>query len=97
MTDTREKIYLKVLQSLSDALDPDDPQYEIQQKAVHTIAAEYIKNKIGGEILIEEFREFETQMVQMEEDLAVYARENEQLTAAREEDKQIKEDMIVSI
>lgn len=55
MNDTREKVFLKVLQTIPEHLYVDDPQQaELQAKAIHSIAAEYIKNRKGGDILIGE-------------------------------------------
>jgi len=51
-------------------LDPESPEFEIQTKAVDTIANEYIKNRKAGDILLEELSGQEEQMVALEQELA---------------------------
>ena len=58
-TETREKLYLKTLQTIGLSLDQSDPHFEIQEKAVHTIATEYIKNRKYADIVMEELRGYE--------------------------------------
>ncbi len=51
---------------LTDSLDKNDPQIDLQEKAIHTIAAEYIKNRTAGDILIEELRGYEQHCIEQE-------------------------------
>ena len=51
-------------------MDPESPEFEIQTKAVDTIANEYIKNRKAGDILLEELSGQEEQMVALEQELA---------------------------
>ena len=97
MSEPREKLYLKVLQTLGQSLDPDDPQSELQEKAVHTIANEYIKNRKVADIMLEEMRDFEEQMVALENELSEQVQKNEGLERAREEDKVMIEDFQAQI
>lgn len=97
LNDTREKLYLKVLQGVSESLDRESPEFEIQQKAVHTIATEYIKNRKAGDILLEELRGYEEQMVALENELLQKINTIEQLERAREDDREIRDDMLGEI
>ena len=97
LQETREKFYLKTLQSISSCLDPTDPQFEIMEKAVHTIAAEYIKNRKYADIVMEELAGFEEQMILLETDLIGHQNEIEKLLKAREDDKALAEGMLAEI
>lgn len=97
MNDTREQLYLKILQSISKSLDQENPEFEIQEKAVHTIASEYIKNRKAGDILLEELSGQEEQMVALENELASKIAHIEQLEKANQYDKEIKDDMLGEI
>ena len=79
------------------SLDQSDPSYELQEKAVHTIAAEYIKNRKYADIVMEELRGFEEQMVALENDYIMQQNEINNLLKAREDDAKIREDMLAEI
>ena len=53
---------------------------------MHTIAAEYIKNRKYADIVMEELRGFEEQMIALENDLVIQQTEIEKLLKAREDD-----------
>lgn len=55
-------MYLKELQTICGSLNYEDARYELQEKAVHTIANEYIKNRKANDILLEELRGYEESM-----------------------------------
>ena len=95
--DYREKLYLNTLQSIGLSLDQSDPSYELQEKAVHTIAAEYIKNRKYADIVMQELRGFEEQMVALENDCMIQQNEINNLLKAREDDAKIREDMLAEI
>ena len=64
---------------------------------MHTIAAEYIKNRKYADIVMEELRGFEDQMVALENDYLMQQNEINNLHKAREDDAKIREDMLAEI
>ena len=67
-------------------MNMDDPECGFMNKAIHSIAAAYIQERKAGDILLQEFREFEAQQVLLETDNAAYIAEIEKLSQAREAD-----------
>ena len=87
LNETREKLYLKVLQTICGSLNSDDAEFELQEKAVHTIANEYIKNRKAGDILLEELRGYDEQMGALETALIEESQLVERLEKARQSDR----------
>ena len=97
LNETREKLYLKVLQTVCGSLNSSDAEYELQEKAVHTIANEYIKNRKAGDILLEELRGYDEQMEALETALIEESQLVERLEKARESDRGIHDNMIAEM
>ena len=55
LKETNESNYLMLMQAIGEDLDQSDPQFNLKEKAVHSIASGYIKNRIASDILIREF------------------------------------------
>ena len=75
----------------------EDARFELQEKAVHTIASEYIKNRKANDILLEELRGYEEQMQALETALIEESRNVEILEKGRDNEREMREDMLATI
>ena len=63
-------------------------------KALHTVADGYIKNRLGFDLIQKELSGYEKQMVSLENEILRQQQYIEQLEGAREEDREIREQML---